>query len=97
MSATATATATATTTNPPSEQEQEAVTKEVRAVGLELSTIKNAIKKLTIDRSADDKKNDAGTTENSLKVTALKVRSVWVYVFMCISVVRCICHGWMRV
>lgn len=51
----------------PSQLEQELASKEVREVALELSTIKNAIQKLSFASHGD---ND----ENTLKITALKVR-----------------------
>ena len=53
----------------PSAAEQEAASKEVREVGLELIAIKNAMKRVMAPTNGDS----AGSTENTLKVTAMKV------------------------
>ena len=58
----------ATEADAASEAAMEAASKAVREVGLELSTIKNAMRKLTIDNA--NKVNEA----NTFKVTAMKVR-----------------------
>lgn len=57
----------ATEANAASEEAMEAASKTVREVGLELSTIKNAMRKLTIDNA--NKVNE----DNTFKVTAMKV------------------------
>ncbi len=53
----------------PSAAEQEAASKQVREVGLELMAIKNAMKRLSSSFNGAGKGN-----ENTLKVTAMKVR-----------------------